>query len=265
VYYRYLRCRECRAVFVDPVPDADAFAAMYAKSDYHDRHYVERDTTAYDTSARLLATLAPSGARVLDYGCGVGLFVGALAREGFDAHGIELDADAAAAAARATGRPVYDADAFWDRDAGGRFDVIHLGDVLEHLPDPVQRAQQLLARLSPGGLLFLEGPIEENASPVYAAARAFGAVRRRLQPERVGAHPPTHLLRMDAAQQRAFFARLGLPVTFLHWSVEETGWPYAGRGRLEDAVARVAIALGGRTVAGVTFGNRFRAVVRVDR
>jgi SAM-dependent methyltransferase len=264
--YRYLRCRTCRAVYVDPVPAPDAFTAMYAKADYHDRHYAERDTAAYDASARLLAELAPRSARVLDYGCGVGLFVRALAREGFDAHGVELDTDAARAAARATGRPVHDAAAFWDREEGGAFDVIHLGDVLEHLPEPVETTHRLLARLAPGGLLFLEGPLEENASPVFWAARAFGAVRRRLQPGRIGTHPPTHLLRVDAAQQRAFFARLGMgAVTFLHWSVEETGWPYAGRGRVEDSVARVACAVGGRSLAGMTFGNRFRAVVRVHR
>lgn len=44
-----------------------------------------------------------------------------------------------------------------------RFDAIHLGDVLEHLPHPAS----LLRELEPlGGVFFIEGPLENNPSLV---------------------------------------------------------------------------------------------------
>jgi len=36
--FDYLACKSCGTVFVDPVPDAETFAKMYARTAYHDAH-----------------------------------------------------------------------------------------------------------------------------------------------------------------------------------------------------------------------------------
>jgi 2-polyprenyl-3-methyl-5-hydroxy-6-metoxy-1,4-benzoquinol methylase len=153
-------------------------------------------------SARLLTRFLPLSAQVLDYGCGVGGFLSALKAEGFVPTGVEFDKPAARAAARNNGCPVFSVDEF--RATTGLYDAIHLGDVLEHLPDPLTTLCELLATVKPGGVVFVEGPLEINPSPVYWAARLFGVVKRRLAPELVGTMPPTHLLRVDAPRQRDF-------------------------------------------------------------
>ena len=175
---------------------------------------------------QLLRDFLPAGA-VLDYGCGLGLFLQALLAEGFSATGVEYDSDAAEYAARSTGCPVSSLAEFTSMRNNATYDALHLGDVLEHLPDPFATLRELLKIVKPRGLLFAEGPLENNPSPVYWAARLFGAVKRRLKPNFTGSSPPTHLFRVNAPQQLAFFASVEPHLLRLHWDVQETGWPYA--------------------------------------
>ena len=39
VQFEYLKCVACSSVFVNPVPDSQTFAKMYAKAVYHDCNY----------------------------------------------------------------------------------------------------------------------------------------------------------------------------------------------------------------------------------
>ncbi len=263
--FDYLRCRSCGSVFVDPVPDAETFAKMYSKASYHDCHYDECDSTDYEGSAKLLRDFLSPGASVLDYGCGLGLFLKALQAEGFIATGVEFDQEAADYAARNAACPAFTVANFMSQKDKPIYDALHLGDVLEHLPDPDATLRKLLAYVRPGGFMFVEGPLENNPSPVYWAARLFGAAKRRLRPNFRGSSPPTHLFRVTEAQQLALFARIGPGLSRLHWELHETGWPYASGGALKRAIACMAMALSGKRIGGSAFGNRFRGVFRLAR
>lgn len=258
--FRYVRCRDCRTVFVDPVPNGACFAQMYDKANYHDSHYSATDLTPYHQAAALLRQFAQSGSTVLDYGCGVGHFLQAVKAGGFDPYGVEFDAPAAAAAAVHAGCPVVTVADLDSAYAGQLFDVIHLGDVLEHLPDPAAILAGLLTRLKPGGLLFVEGPLETNPSPVYWAARLFGGVKHRLRPAEIGAGVPTHLFRTSAIAQSRFFRQRFPNLQPLFWQVTESGWPYVQGNWIKRRVASAALTLGGKTLAGIQLGNRFQAL-----
>lgn len=152
--------------------------------------------TPYRQAATLLRQFAQPGSSGLDYVCGVGHFLQALKAEGFKPYGVEFDAPAANDAAATVGCSVLTV-AYFDRDCGGQaFDVIHLGDVLEHLPDPAATLAGLLKRLKPGGYLFVEGPLETNPSPVYWSARLFGGAKHRLRPA-LRARMLLHIFLMD--------------------------------------------------------------------
>ncbi len=260
--FNYLRCHSCRSVFVDPVPSDLTFARMYAKSDYHDCHYSECGSLYYRAAAALLREFAPEGASVLDYGCGFGHFLMAVRTAGFNATGVEFDAEAAARAQQVSGCKVYSTADFNAQAAAQTFDVLHLGDVLEHLPYPSDTQLKLHTLLKPGGLLFVEGPLEENPSPVYWASRLFGTLKRWLRPGFVGQGKPTHLFRTDGPQQLAYFRTLDPTLQLLHWEIYETAWPYAGGGLIKCAISRAALWLGGKRLGGTTFGNRFTGVFR---
>lgn len=261
VRFSYLKCGGCASVFVDPVPDHETFARMYAKADYHDCYYAGKESGAYTESAQLLKQYLPAGATVLDYGCGVGAFLKALGAEGFVPFGVEFDQDAAHCAGQNAGCSTLSVDDFLAQPDKPKFDAIHLGDVLEHLPDPAGTLKELLGFLKPSGLLFAEGPLEINPCPVYWAARFFGAVKRIVWPKFTASHAPTHLFRTGSKQQLAFFSCVEPRLNLKYWRVYETGWPY-GSGRLiKRSIAALAVLMGGRHFADATFGNRFKAIL----
>ena len=260
--FNYLRCDTCRSVFVDPIPDEAVFAQMYDKAAYHDVHYGDgANSLAYAQSVDLLANHAPARCRVLDYGCGAGGFLKACQARGFDVIGVEFDPAAARAVAEALGCPAMTVGEFDATDPRNQVDVIHFGDVLEHLPDPFDTMRTALQCLRPGGWLYVEGPLEVNPSPVYYAALAFGAVKHRVTGGRIGAGTPTHLFRTHAGAQKRFFERLGPNFELVAWSIQETGWPYSGGGLVKRCIARLSRAVGGMKLGRATFGNRFRALI----
>ena len=262
--FHYLFCNDCSCVFIDPIPSDKDFANMYQNENYHEEHYVDIDLSEYITSAKLLSKLASStNTRVLDYGCGYGHFLKALSLEGFHGEGLEFDKAACLKAETYSGCRVREASAL-DNIEQEKFDVIHLGDVLEHLPDPKAIMQQLIKKLSPDGLIFIEGPIESNPSPVFWAAKTFGLIKkiffRRENPGK-----PTHLIRVNAKTQLNFIMEINNNIECLHWEVYETGWPYLNSGFLKNIIASMAIRLGGMRVFSQIMGNRFRGVFRVTQ
>lgn len=263
--FDYVRCDDCASVFVDPVPDDATFSRMYEKSAYHDPHYLDCESPNYDRSAALLKRFLPEGAAVLDYGCGLGALLASLGRAGLTPSGVDFDPEAARYAGERAGCKAVSVADFATSFAPASFDAIHFGDVLEHLPTPVETLRELLPFIKPGGLLSIEGPLEQNPSPVYWTARAFGRLKRVLRPDHVGEGVPTHLIRVDARQQMRMIDRAAPGLECLHWQISEMGWPYVGGGALKGAVAALAISLGGRSFAGTTLGNRFNGVFRIPQ
>jgi SAM-dependent methyltransferase len=197
--------------------------------------------------AGLPDALIPRGGasgRALDAGCGAGRLLRLLARAGWDAEGLEWDADAAARARASSGRPVTVGDFFGAPLPLAAFDLVVLHHVLEHLPDPaaaVARAAQLLA---PRGRVVFVYP-----NPRALGARVFGA---SWYPWEV----PRHLVFPSRRALADLARRAGLaPVrvrTAAGWSV-----PYL------LAASRALAA--GRPVGGVRAGGRDHAWALLER
>lgn len=261
VHFGYLKCSKCKSVYVDPVPDALTFARMYAKSAYHDQFYDGSEGEDYQESVRLLSKHLKPGLKVLDYGCGLGWFLKACKSHGFVPFGVEFNNDAAQFAAKNADCEALTVEAFSQLANSPIFDAIHMGDVLEHLSDPLATVSHLLKFLKPGGVLYIEGPLEINPSLVYWSALIFGVVKRLFKPTFLSSHPPTHLFRTDAAAQKSFFENLNPRLTMNHWEVYESGWPYVRGGVIKRSISALAVLMGGREFAGMTFGNRFKAIL----
>ncbi|MFX1723324.1 bifunctional 2-polyprenyl-6-hydroxyphenol methylase/3-demethylubiquinol 3-O-methyltransferase UbiG [Stenotrophomonas sp. AS1] len=118
------------------------------------------------------------GARVLDIGCGGGLFSEALAKEGADVTAIDLAPELVKVArlhGLETGVTVdYRVQAAEDLAAEqpGSFDVVTCMEMLEHVPDPGAIIAACHRLLKPGGQLFLS---TVNRTPAAFAVAIVGA------------------------------------------------------------------------------------------
>ena len=107
--------------------------------------------------------------RLLDYGCGNGSFLGQMKNLGWDATGFELDQQAAKVASESFGVKVYSGKLSEIANAEEPFDVITLGHVIEHLPDPIGTLKECSRLLKPGGRLVIVTPNFDSLGRKYFA------------------------------------------------------------------------------------------------
>jgi SAM-dependent methyltransferase len=122
----------------------------------YERHWWWRAREA--AILELLARLAPAGGfgRILDVGCGDGLFFPGLARFG-EPEGLEVEEALVTDAGRARGTiHVGPFDALFE--PGHRFGLVTLLDVVEHLDDDVEALRHAARLAAPDGLLVITVP-----------------------------------------------------------------------------------------------------------
>lgn len=107
---------------------------------------------------RIIAASGVARGTVLDIGCTVGTFLQAAKDAGWTPAGIEPNPQTAKTA-RERGFTVH--EGFFDEEMAARlpkFDAVHMGDVIEHVLEPVALMKLVRRVLKPGGLLFVATP-----------------------------------------------------------------------------------------------------------
>lgn len=101
--------------------------------------------------------------KVLDIGCGGGLFLSRMKQEGAEVLGIELSDTRAFYAKTKHGFEVIKRtieDEYW-KAYHGTFDVVTLWDVIEHVNYPQATLRSAAAMLKPGGLILIDTPCRD--------------------------------------------------------------------------------------------------------
>jgi SAM-dependent methyltransferase len=260
--FRYFDCMHCGSAFIQPTPSQRTLEIMYSSDflgDSPGSRPVEGDDTSAPAVVEEMTRLAPG--TFVDYGCGDGRLMIAASSIGWRSIGVEFAEDIAQEARRRSGHRVVtlaEVD-----DLVGQVDVLHLGDVVEHMSDPVRELKIAMRLLRPGGVFMAQGPLEANASFFTWCMRTARNLRGR-PPNR---NTPYHLVLATSRGQRELFRRVGL--TGRTWEVREVAWPAPSsvkevrnaRGVLLFAVRRVSRAI--TTVGPNDWGNRYWYVGRV--
>jgi SAM-dependent methyltransferase len=167
-----VKCRECGLTMTNPRPTPDAIGAFYPASyvSFANKGGPRRGLVStlrymihlpyrlrYGAVERASEPLNP-GMRVLDVGCGAGLYLEAMQARGWQVWGVEPSADQADAVRRRLQLPperVFAGRAEDATFAPESFDLVTMFHVLEHLHDPVAVLTKIRSWLREGGTLRL--------------------------------------------------------------------------------------------------------------
>lgn len=195
------KCASCSFVYVHPRPNKEELSLMYEDEYFlHDgADFGAHSTTDYETAAikgsvkfpEILGAIRqfkPSG-DFFEVGCGMGYFLDYVRRAGYKVSGIEFSALGARMCRDKFGLEVQCSSLEDFPSQPDRYDVIFMGDVLEHLVDPLRAVEQSRTRLRAGGVLALEVPSQFNSIAGRLAAHLYplAGIRKKMP------MPPYHV------------------------------------------------------------------------
>jgi 2-polyprenyl-3-methyl-5-hydroxy-6-metoxy-1,4-benzoquinol methylase len=209
--HEIVACEACGFRHALPLPDPAALECEYRENYYAEEKpnflaHASEDQPWFELAQtdrlEIFETLLPQDRRrLLDIGCGPGFFLRTAMTRGWNVSGIEPSRQAAAHA-RGLGAGVT--EGFFGAESAkilGRFDVVTLTNMLEHVPDPIEILQQAHDILDPGGLICVGVP--NDFSPFQIAGKqAVGAGDWWVA-------PPHHLNYFDFESLSALLERLG--------------------------------------------------------
>lgn len=179
-----IECTACGFAHIVPLPGAEDLEAMYReefydseKPDYLTKARADEDWAALFTRDKLDTfshLLGKDERRLLDIGSGPGMFMKAAKEAGWDVKGVEPSRQAIAHA-RAMGLDVT--EGVFDGTVTktlGMFNVVHLNNMLEHVPNPEDVLVRAGSLVAPGGLLSVTVPNDYNG--FQAAVTASQAI-----------------------------------------------------------------------------------------
>ena len=188
--FSILRCGNCSLEFASPMKNPGG--------DWYDRAYILRHS-AIDSRIREYYRWAishlPKQGKLLDIGCGEGVFVAYARRNGIDAYGVDFSKEAIELGRRWYGLTTINNCSIADlqkTDDRKQFDMVTMFEVLEHQEKPTDFIKELRSVLRDGGLLIASVPFK-NRWPI----RDFGD------------YPPNHLTRWTEKSLRMLFEAVG--------------------------------------------------------
>ncbi len=199
--FSVLRCECCDNSWRSDMYSREKIEEIYRGDSYANENYFAdklsetnnsstRRIKDYDRALRYLDQVMGIG-RLLDIGCGAGVFLSMAKKRGWTVSGVELSPRLASQCRQTLNVPVENGrfeDVELPRNS---FDVITLWDVIEHVLDPVSCMQRARELLKPGGILVFCTP-DEDSLLARIGLVLYKATCSRYSYPAFALHPPYH-------------------------------------------------------------------------
>jgi len=174
---RYVKCKNCHLVYVNPIEKASKINGDYSKMENNDAPIIRGSRLRAAKSQLGLIKKHKNGTTLLDIGCGEGFFLFNASKAGYATKGIEISQYAAEYAGREFGLNVEVKPFEELQYPENYFDVVTLWQVLEHVPHPLVVLREVHRILKPEGLLVTSTPdIESIMAKIFR--RKWWSLRR---------------------------------------------------------------------------------------
>ena len=264
----YYFCRECGTFSLYPKLQDIDFETLYSSSyieKVSNSDQIEKESDRFKSLKNFLRNINYSSEKnFLDYGCGAtGELLIFATSIGFTSVGVEVEASTREMATLNSRTPVIDPEEFAKIDQ--KFDVIFLGDVLEHVNNPGEILKDIYVHLKPNGFLFIQGPLESAATLTNRLVELKSIFLHGTRVE----FPPYHVTLSKLNSLRKILSANG----FLLYtcSVEEVWWPASKSSLMHPFRNPAAWSLAaaksidrGISVLLPKYGTRFEIVCQVN-
>jgi len=212
-----MNCKRCRMIFIHPQPTSQELVELYSQEYFERGEYrcghagncfeEESERIISPELIKKISRLQPRG-KFLDVGCAGGQLLSAIRERGYETYGVELSEEAAQSARERFGLSVVTGDVHSAKFEQNFFDTVFLGDVLEHIPNPVSVMNEIYRITKPNALVVILCPTQTNTLFSRFGFWAFRIVRKNATVNL----PPYHLLEFRPASMKYLLSQNGFSV-----------------------------------------------------
>ena len=264
IKYSYIKCSQCKIVYLDPIPSNSTLDKIYDGDLYHSECYklvnYNQYKIGYKETLINLKKFLTKNDNFLDYGCGSGFLLRYLNDLDYSVEGVEFDKRAAESAKINSLVNVYLLKDF--DNIKKKYDFIYLGDVFEHTGNPIYDIKNIVKKIKSGGYLCIEGPIERNISLSNFAVLVNSKIKKYTRKNTIIVQEPYHLSFFSRKQLQNFFNQFK-NMKIVSCQVYETGWPLLGSTFFKNFLAIISIFIAKIPFLSIFYGNRIRLILKI--
>ena len=191
---------------MDTVPGYNRYA-LYARkiaSSKNSLDYLANKEANYFAIREIVTKNTDKTIKILEVGSGLGYLTYAISRQGYDITGLDISSDAVEKAQQQFGNHYVCGDVYgFSSDNPGRFDMVIITEVIEHVPDPRSFCRMLINLLKVGGKLIITTP-NKSAFP--------------LEENWATELPPVHLTWFSEVSFKSIARQMNLKLSFFDYS-----------------------------------------------
>ena len=224
--YNYTFCINCSLYFLENRPISSELNKIYPPgySGWNKRSKFMQHMRRSNFQSKLLKTLPPRLANVLDYGCGNGEFISSVSHISASLTGFDFTIAQVPRELRNESKMEFTThhDTLRQR---APFDRIFLLQVIEHLPEPIETLIFLSTLLGTDGKIIIETPSRSGWDSMMTPYKFWG-----------GWHAPRHFHIWDDASLAKLSSLAGLKVTKISYLPSPYQWAETLKPRVPKAL-----------------------------